>query len=166
MTNNQNLETATFGAGCFWGVEAAYRKIKGVKETAVGYMGGDLDNPTYEDVSGDKTGHVETVSVVFDPKEISYNELLVIFWENHDPTQVNKQGPDVGTQYRSVIFYQDDEQRKLAEHSKQALENSGKYLDPIATSIEPAGKFNVAEEYHQQYLQKRGQATCHVDLKV
>ena len=156
------MEKATFGAGCFWGVEAEFRKIKGVKSTAVGYEGGSTQSPTYKDVCTDKTGHVEVVEVEYDPKEVSYDELLNVFWENHDPTQVNRQGADVGTQYRSVIFYHNDEERKLAEQSKATRGASGRYRRPIATAIEPASAFWRAEEYHQQYLEKRGLASCHI----
>jgi peptide-methionine (S)-S-oxide reductase len=159
------MEKATFGAGCFWGVEAAFRQVEGVKETAVGYMGGTLDNPTYEDVCTDKTGHVEVVEVTYDPAEVTYEELLKVFWTNHDPTQVNRQGPDHGTQYRTVIFYHTPEQKAAAERSKKALDESGKFRRPIATAIEPAQTFWRAEEYHQQYLEKRGLASCHISLQ-
>ena len=156
------MEKATFGAGCFWGVEAEFRKIKGVKSTAVGYEGGSLNNPTYKDVCTDKTGHAEVVEVEYDPAQVSYEELLNVFWENHDPTQVNRQGPDVGTQYRTVIFYHNDEQKRVAEESKKARAESGRYRRPIATQIEPAQTFWRAEDYHQQYLEKRGLASCHI----
>jgi peptide-methionine (S)-S-oxide reductase len=155
-------ETATFGAGCFWGVEAEFRNVPGVKSTAVGYEGGHTTNPSYKDVCTDRTGHAEVVQVEFDPTEVSYQKLLEVFWENHDPTQVNRQGPDVGTQYRSVIFYQDEEQKRIAEASKQARAASGQYRRPIATEIVPATEFWRAEEYHQQYLQKRGLASCRI----
>lgn len=156
------MEKAYFGAGCFWGVEAAFRQIKGVKSTAAGFMGGSKENPSYEDVCTDETGHAETVEVVYDPKKIPYEKLLEVFWNNHDPTQVNRQGPDVGTQYRSVIFYTTEEQKKLAERSKSDLEKSGKWRKPIATSIEKFQEFYKAEDYHQQYLEKRGLSTCHI----
>ncbi len=162
---DSNMEKAMFGAGCFWGVEAAFRQVEGVTETAVGYAGGTVDNPTYEQVCSDKTGHAEVVEVTYDPSRVSYSDLLKIFWENHDPTQVNRQGPDVGTQYRSVIFYHSPEQKRLAEESKHTLDESGKLRRPIATSIEPAPTFWRAEEYHQQYLEKRGLASCHTSLK-
>jgi len=156
------MEKATFGAGCFWGVEAAFRRLEGVKATAVGYEGGATDNPTYRDVCSGTTHHVEVVEVDFDPSEITYDELLNVFWEEHDPTQVNRQGPDFGEQYRSVIFYHTPEQQQKAEASKKALAESGKYSRPIATKIEPAPTFWPAEEYHQQYLEKRGQASCRI----
>lgn len=153
---------ALFGAGCFWGVEAAFRKMEGVTATAVGYAGGSTENPTYREVCSDHTGHAEVVQVQFDPEKVSYDELLAAFWDLHDPTQVNRQGPDFGSQYRSVIFYHDEGQRKAAEESKQALEDSGKHDKPIATKIEPAPKFYMAEQYHQRYLEKKGLATCHI----
>jgi peptide-methionine (S)-S-oxide reductase len=153
------MEKATFGAGCFWGVEEAFRKIKGIEKTTVGYMGGALKNPTYEDVCTDKTGHAEVVQVKYDPKKLSYEKLLEIFWEIHDPTQLNRQGPDFGTQYRSVIFYHDENQRKIAEISKDKLVKSQKYSKPIVTEITEAGDFYKAEEYHQRYLQKKGLAS-------
>jgi peptide-methionine (S)-S-oxide reductase len=153
-------ELATFGAGCFWGVEATFRKLKGVKSTACGYMGGHTNNPTYEDVCNDDTGHAEVVQVEFDPAQISYDELLEVFWKNHDPTTLNRQGPDEGTQYRSAIFYHSDAQKKAAEASKQ--KHSGNYKKPIVTEISPAPAFYIAEDYHQQYLEKRGLASCHL----
>jgi len=156
------MEKATFGAGCFWGVEAAFRQIKGVDSTAVGYMGGKLKDPTYEDVCTDRTGHAEVVQVEFDPAQVSYEDLLHVFWENHDPTTLNRQGPDVGTQYRSVIFFHTPEQKEKAEASKKALANSGAYRRPIVTQIVPAEEFWRAEDYHQQYLEKRGLASCHL----
>ena len=155
-------EKATFGAGCFWGVEAAFRQIKGVVSTQVGYMGGKMKNPTYKDVCTDKTGHVEVVEVTYDPKRVSYEKLLDVFWNNHDPTQLNRQGPDVGTQYRTVIFYQTPGQKKIAIASKENLEKSKKYSKPIMTEVVPAPAFYKAEEYHQQYLEKRGLSTCHI----
>ena len=155
-------ETATFAAGCFWGVEATFRQIKGVKATAVGYTGGRLDHPTYEDVCTDRTGHAEAVQVEYDPQEVSYEQLLQVFWENHDPTTVNRQGPDVGTQYRSAVFYHTPEQKAAAEAAKQALAASGKYRREIVTEILPAATFWKAEDYHQQYLEKRGMSSCHL----
>ncbi len=154
------LEKATFGAGCFWGVEAAYRKIKGVISTAVGYMGGNLNNPTYEDVCTDKTGHVEVVQIEFDSLVVSYEDLLEVFWNVHDPTQLNRQGPDIGTQYKSVIFYHDEKQKKKAEVSKNKQEKLKKYSKPIVTEILEAKTFYKAEEYHQQYLEKRDASNC------
>lgn len=157
-------EVATFGAGCFWGVEAAFRQTEGVTATAAGFMGGHVENPSYEQVCRGDTGHVEVVHVTYDPDRISYEELLDVFWSNHDPTQVNRQGPDVGYQYRTVIFTHDEQQRKAAEASKQALDASGRLRRPIATGIEDAGPFWEAEEYHQRYLEKRGLASCTVEL--
>lgn len=156
------MEKATFGAGCFWGVEAAFRKIPGVQATAAGYMGGSLASPTYHDVCTDRTGHAEVVQVEYDPAHVSYDDLLRVFWENHDPTTLNRQGPDVGTQYRSVIFYHTPEQEAAAKASKDALAKSGAYRRPIVTEITPAREFWQAEEYHQQYLEKRGLAHCHL----
>jgi peptide-methionine (S)-S-oxide reductase len=156
------MEKATFGAGCFWGVEAAFREVKGVLSTAVGYMGGKLSNPSYQDVCTDETGHAEVVQVEFDPAQVSYDDLLRVFWENHDPTTLNRQGPDVGTQYRSVIFYHNAAQKAAAEASKEALARSGRYRRPVVTEIVPAPEFWRAEEYHQQYLEKRGQAHCRI----
>ena len=153
---------ATFGAGCFWGVEEAFRNLEGVSSTAVGYAGGTKDNPTYQDVCTDKTGHAEVVEVEFDPSRISYDQLLNLFWSNHNPTTLNRQGPDIGTQYRSVIFYHSAEQQAEAQASKEALQNSGRFNRPIVTQIEPAPKFWPAEDYHQRYLQKRGRSHCAV----
>jgi peptide-methionine (S)-S-oxide reductase len=155
-------EKATFGAGCFWGVEAAFRQVKGVRTTAVGYMGGTLKNPTYEDVCTDRTGHAEVVQVEYDRAVVPYDDLLIVFWENHDPTQFNRQGPDVGVQYRSVVFFHTPEQEAAARASKEKLERSGKFKRPIATEIAPAPEFWRAEEYHQQYLEKRGLAHCRI----
>ena len=154
------MEKITFAAGCFWGVEAAFRQTPGVLETAVGYSGGHSHNPTYEDVCTGRTGHAEAVQVAFDPQKISYAQLLNIFWQCHDPTQVNRQGPDVGTQYRSVIFYHSPQQAEAAHAAKAQLQNSKRYSQPIATDILPASTFYNAEEYHQQYLEKRGMAQC------
>lgn len=155
---------AMFGAGCFWGVEEAFRKLAGVTGTAVGYAGGRVENPTYEQVCTDRTGHAEVVQVEYDPEQVSYDELLNVFWSAHDPTQVNRQGPDIGSQYRSVIFYHTPEQRQAAEASKQRLQESGRFRRPIATTIEPAPTFYRAEEYHQQYLAKRGRSSCGVSF--
>lgn len=151
---------ATFAAGCFWGVEAAFRQVKGVVSTAVGYSGGTFKNPTYEDVCSDKTGHAEVVQVECDPTRVSFEDLLKVFWEIHDPTALNRQGPDVGSQYRSAIFVHTPEQQAAAIASKKALEKSGRYRRPIATEIAPASVFYRAEEYHQQYFEKRGITTC------
>lgn len=156
------METATFGAGCFWGVEAAFQKIKGVKKTTVGYMGGKTKNPTYEDVCTDETGHAEVVQIQFDEKIVTYSELLDVFWEIHNPTQLNRQRFDIGTQYRSVIFYNNENQRKTAETSKNKLEKSKKYKKPIVTEIIPEKEFYKAEEYHQNYLKKQGKTNCKV----
>ena len=156
------MEKATFAAGCFWGVEATFRQLPGVVSTRVGYTGGHTENPTYKEVCTDTTGHAEAVEVDFDPAKISYTDLLKVFWENHDPTQVNRQGPDWGKQYRTAIFYHSPEQQAQAQASKEALEKAHRYSKPIATQIVPAVIFNQAEDYHQQYLEKRGLASCHV----
>ena len=156
------METAMFGAGCFWGVEAAFRQLPGVKKTEVGYAGGHTDNPTYKEVCTDETGHAEVVRVEYDPEAVSYDDLLTVFWNCHNPTTLNRQGPDVGTQYRSAIYYANPEQQQLAEESKQKLAGSGKFRGPIVTEITPAPPFFRAEEYHQQYLEKRGQSSCHL----
>ena len=153
--NEVAMEQATFGAGCFWGVEAEFRRLTGVVETSVGYTGGHLVNPTYEDVCSGNTGHAEVTRVVFDPKTISYATLLVTFWAIHDPTQVNRQGPDVGDQYRTVIFVHDDVQKKAAQDSLAQLSASGKVLGSIATTIESVQDYWLAEDYHQQFLEKR-----------
>ena len=157
---SMSTRQATFAAGCFWGVEAEFRKLDGVVETSVGYAGGQTENPSYEQVCTGQTGHAEIVRVVFDPEAISYDLLLDTFWNTHDPTQKDRQGPDVGSQYRSVIFTHDQSQADAADVSKSALESSGKYSRPIATTIEPAPQFFLAEDYHQQYLEKRGSASC------
>jgi len=154
-------EIATFGAGCFWGVEAAFQRVPGVIETAVGYSGGHTESPSYQDVCTDETGHAEVVQVTFDPAKVSFEQLLQAFWSMHDPTQLNRQGPDVGTQYRTAIFFHSPEQEAIAKKSRAALEASGKLKRQVATEITPAGKFYRAEEYHQKYLQKRGAASCH-----
>ena len=154
-------EKATFGAGCFWGVEAAFRRLPGVVSTQVGYAGGQTKNPSYEEVCTDTTGHAEVVQVEFDPAQTSYEQLLEVFWQAHDPTQLNRQGPDFGKQYRTVIFFHSPEQEKVARESKARLEASGKFRRPVVTQIEPAREFWRAEEYHQQYLEKRGMGACH-----
>ena len=156
------MQTATFGAGCFWGVEAEFRQVKGVVDTAVGYMGGTLKKPSYQDVCTDRTGHAEVVQVQYDPGQVSYEDLLRVFWENHDPTTRNRQGPDVGSQYRSAIFFHTPEQEAAARTSKDELDRSGHYKRPIVTEIVPAPEFWPAEEYHQRYLEKRGLAHCHL----
>jgi peptide-methionine (S)-S-oxide reductase len=155
-------EKATFAAGCFWGVEAEFRNVPGVVDAAVGYTGGKTSNPTYEDVCSGETGHAEAVDVEFDPARVSFERLLDVFWENHDPTTLNRQGPDVGTQYRSAIFFHSPEQKALAEASRAKLSLSGRYKRPVVTEIVPAGTFWRAEEYHQRYLEKRGQAHCKI----
>ena len=150
------MKQATFGAGCFWGIEAEFRQIPGVIDTAVGYSGGNRANPTYEDVCNGRTGHAEVVQVTYDPAKVAYEQLLEVFWTSHDPTQLNRQGPDIGDQYRSVIFYHDDDQKIEAEESKRLFEKVGRFRRPIVTQIMPAMPFYRAEEYHQQYLQKCG----------
>ncbi len=157
-----NNEIAIFGAGCFWGVEEAFRILPGVSATAVGYLGGKLVNPTYRDVCSDNTGHAEVVQVEYDPAVISYGRLLDLFWSCHNPTQMNYQGPDHGSQYRSAIFFTTPEQQALAEASKAAKDASGEFRRPIVTEITPASTFYRAEEYHQQYLYKRGATSCHI----
>ncbi|MBM3858612.1 MAG: bifunctional methionine sulfoxide reductase B/A protein [Verrucomicrobia bacterium] len=154
-------KTAIFGAGCFWGIEQTFRQINGVLVAESGYTGGQTANPTYQEVCTGKTGHAEVVRVIYDPKKVRYERLLDVFWQNHNPTQLNRQGPDIGTQYRSVIFYADNAQKKAAEASKATLDKSGKYSQPVVTEIAPAAPFYRAEEYHQRYLEKRGLATCH-----
>lgn len=154
------MEQATFAAGCFWGVELAFQKLKGVSNTTVGYTHGQTENPTYEQVCTGQTGHTEAVLVEFDPAIISYNELLDVFWNKHDPTQVNRQGPDIGTQYRSGIYFHTEEQNQQAITSRDALDQSGRYSFPIATEIKPAAVFYPAEDYHQRYLEKRGMTNC------
>jgi peptide-methionine (S)-S-oxide reductase len=153
-------EKATFAAGCFWGIEAAFRQVKGVVSTTVGYTGGHLDNPTYRDVCSDRTGHAEAVEVIYDPRQVSYEQLLEIFWNIHNPTTPNRQGPDVGSQYRSAIFCHDESQLEAAEASKESLERSRRFRSPIVTQITPASVFHRAEEYHQRYLEKQGRASC------
>ena len=156
------MAKATFAAGCFWGVEATFRQLPGVISTRVGYIGGKTTNPTYKEVCTDATGHAEAVDVDYDPAKLPYGKLLEVFWENHDPTQLNRQGPDWGTQYRSAIFFHSPEQEAEAKASKQALESSGRFRKPIVTQIVPAATFYEAEDYHQQYLEKRGLTSCHI----
>ena len=155
-------QLATFAAGCFWGVEYKFNQIKGVVNTAVGYIGGHFKNPSYEHVCSDETGHAEAVQVEYDPKQVSYEKLLGVFWSVHDPTQWHRQGPDVGSQYRSAIFYHDEKQKAAAISSKEKLEKSGKYKNPIVTEIVPAPKFYKAEEYHQRYWEKNKNFVCHI----
>ncbi len=155
-------EIATFGAGCFWGVEAKFRRVPGVIDVLSGYSGGHTQHPSYREVCTDATGHAEVVQVTFDPAKVSYEQLLDVFWSIHDPTQVNRQGPDFGKQYRTAIFFHSPEQEAAAKKSKQALDASGKFRHPIATEITAAGPFWPAEEYHQRYLEKRGATDCHI----
>ena len=155
-------EFATFGAGCFWGVEVTFRNVPGVKDALVGYLGGTLASPTYKDVCTGRTGHAEVVQVEYDPAEVAYDKLLDVFWENHNPTTLDRQGPDVGTQYRSAIFYHTPEQKRLAEKSKAQLEASGRFRRRVVTEITEASTFYPAEDYHQRYLEKRGLASCHI----
>jgi peptide-methionine (S)-S-oxide reductase len=161
-TDETTIATAAFGAGCFWGVEETFRAVPGVVDTAVGYMGGTLKNPTYRDVCTDRTGHAEVVEVKYDPAKVSYDTLLDVFWNNHDPTTLNRQGPDFGTQYRSAIFFYTPEQAAAAQASKERLDASGRFRRPIVTEITPAGPFYRAEEYHQRYLEKRGLSHCNI----
>ena len=161
MEAKKNLEKATFAAGCFWGIEETFRKLKGVVSTSVGYAGGHLANPTYEDVCTDTTGHAEVAQVEYDPSVISYEAILQVFWNCHNPTTLNRQGPDLGKQYRSVIFFHTPEQESAARKSKETIEKSGKLKSPIVTEIKPAPAFYRAEEYHQHYLSKRGLGPCH-----
>ena len=156
-------EKATFAAGCFWHVEAAFRKVKGVVNATVGYIGGTVKSPSYENVCTDETGHAEAVLVEFNPKQVTYEELLDVFWKMHDPTQLNRQEPDIGTQYRSAIFYHNEKQKRIAMQSKKKLEQSKKFSKPIATVIAPASGFYKAEEHHQRYLEKRGLFSCNVE---
>ncbi len=150
------MEKAIFAAGCFWGVELKFSKVGGVSETRVGYIGGDTTDPTYEDVCGKITGHAEAIEITYDPETVSYEQLLDNLWEFHDPTTLNRQGPDTGNQYRSAIFYLNDAQKRAAEQSKAAMDSTDKFNDPIVTEISPADKFWPAEEYHQKYLEKKG----------
>ena len=154
------MDKATIAAGCFWGVEATFRQVKGVSSTTVGYSGGRMKDPTYYDVCTGQTGHAEAVEVIYDPSQVSYDELLTVFWNCHDPTTLNQQGPDVGTQYRSAIFFHNAEQEAAARASKENLQNSGRFNQEIVTEITPASEFYKAEEYHQQYLEKQGQGSC------
>lgn len=156
------MAIATFGAGCFWGVEETFRTTDGVTETSVGYCGGTKEQPTYEEVCTGSTGHAEVVQVQFDPETVSFEKLVDIFFDNHNPTQLNMQGPDVGTQYRSVIFFDGDEQKAVAEEKKAALAASGRFKKPIVTLVEPVQAFWPAEDYHQKYLMKRGLSSCHI----
>lgn len=156
------MAKATFAAGCFWGVEDTFRQVQGVANATVGYTGGHTKNPTYQEVCTDRTGHAEAVEVEFDPKQVSYRELLAVFFQNHDPTQVNRQGPDFGTQYRSAIFFHDAEQEAEAREAKAALEKAGVFKRPIVTQIVPATDFYRAEEYHQRYFEKNGIRACHI----
>lgn len=160
------MEKATFGAGCFWGVEETFRQVPGVVETAVGYMGGTLNSPTYEDVCTDETGHAEVVELTFDPSKVSYEQLLKIFWGLHDPTTLNRQGPDIGSQYRSGVYYHNQEQENEAKALKAKLDEGGHFKRPIVTEIEPAKTFWRAEEYHQKYFQRRGLPSCHVPQPI
>lgn len=148
-------QSAIFGAGCFWGIEASFRKVQGVKTTSVGYSGGTKANPTYEEVCSGTTGHAEVVRVEFDPDVVTYDALLDVFWQIHDPTTMNRQGPDIGTQYRSAIFYLDEEQAAAARASKDAQDKSGRFRDPIVTEITAASDYWMAEDYHQQYFEKQ-----------
>ncbi len=161
-SSSDDKQVAIFAAGCFWGVEQTFRETEGVLETSVGYTGGHTANPTYKQVCSDTTGHAEAVRVVYDPQQVSYEKLLDVFWANHNPTTPNRQGPDIGSQYRSVIFYHNDAQAQAARKSQQALEQSGRFSRPIVTEIVPAEEFYPAEEYHQQYLEKRGGGRCHI----
>jgi peptide-methionine (S)-S-oxide reductase len=156
------MALATFAAGCFWGVEATFRQLPGVQRTRVGYTGGETAHPTYEQVCTGRTNHAEAVEVEYDPAKISYEQLLEVFYENHDPTQLNRQGPDVGTQYRSAVFFHSPEQQAVAEKVQQVHESSGRHRRPLATQILPAVEFFPAEDYHQQYLEKRGLSSCHL----
>jgi len=160
MVKPEKYEIASFAAGCFWGVEAAFRELDGVLETTVGYMGGHTENPTYGDVCTGTTGHAEAVQIKYDPEKLSYEKLLETFWNKHHPTTKNRQGPDIGEQYRSIIFYYNEEQKKLAQESKAKLDSSDKYRNPVVTEIIPAETFYPAEDYHQQYLEKRGRKFC------
>lgn len=156
------MNTATFAAGCFWGVEETFRRTEGVVETQVGYIGGQTESPDYKSVCSENTGHAEAVEVTFDPARVTFEQLLDVFWKCHNPTQLNRQGPDFGTQYRTAIFTHDDEQLQSATESKQRLDESGQLGQPVATEIVPASIFHRAEEYHQQYISKGGRSSCHI----
>jgi len=159
--NIMNEQKAQFGAGCFWGVEAAFRKVEGVLDATVGYSGGRTKNPAYKEVCSGNTGHAEVVNLIYDPKRVSYQKLLNVFWDIHDPTTKNRQGPDVGSQYRSAIFYYTPEQQQIAQESLILIERSGAFKKPIVTEIVPANVFYKAEEYHQRYHEKHGGSSCH-----
>lgn len=161
-TSSQTTALATFGAGCFWGVEETFLRTKGVTKTTAGYLGGTLEHPTYQDVCSGTTGHAEVVEVEYNPAIVTYDELLEVFWNNHNPTEGNRQGPNIGDEYRSAIFYHTNEQKEAAMRSKAALEKSKRFTRPIATEITEASTFYPAEEYHQQYLRKRGLDSCHM----
>lgn len=158
---SEQVEKATFAAGCFWGVESAFRQIEGVQDTQVGYTGGHTENPTYREVCSGRTGHAEAIEVTFDPEQVSFGELVAFFFNMHDPTQVDRQGPDIGSQYRSAVFFHSPEQKVAANAVKTDLEESKKYRRPIATQIVPAALFYRAEEYHQRYFEKKGGPSCH-----
>lgn len=159
---SEKHQVATFGAGCFWGVELMFSEVPGVVSTSVGYSGGTTKNPTYEQVCTGDTGHAEVVEVIYDPGQVSYENLLTLFWENHNPTTRDRQGPDIGSNYRSAVFYHNEAQKKAALDYKDKLDRSGKYSKPVVTEVTAAGPFYKAEEYHQQYLKKRGKASCRV----
>ncbi len=162
MSDKSDTRKATFGAGCFWGVEVAFRQVPGVRNAEAGYEGGTLSNPSYKDVCTGRTGHAEVVEVTYDPARVSFDDLVDVFFTSHDPTTLNRQGPDVGTQYRSAIFYHDEEQRRAAEAAKERWNGSGRWRSPVVTEIAPATTFYRAEEYHQRYLEKHGLASCHL----
>lgn len=164
MSEN-NLEVATFAAGCFWGVEEAFRQVRGVKSTMVGYTGGTLEDPTYADVCSNRTGHAEAIQVQYDPKQVSYEELLEVFWSIHDPTTKDRQDPDIGSQYRSMIAYHTPEQEKIAKKSKEELDKSGRFRNKVVTETVPATTFYRAEEYHQQYYAKKGGGSCYLPFE-
>ncbi len=156
ITGNENLDTATFGTGCFWCTEAIFQQLKGVKKVTSGYSGGNVNNPSYKEVCTGTTGHAEVIQILYDPKEISFDELLQVFWQTHDPTTLNRQGNDVGPQYRSVVFYENDDQRRIAEHYKKELNEKKVYDNPIITEISPLKNFFAAEDYHQNYYNNNG----------
>ncbi|HYF30599.1 MAG TPA: peptide-methionine (S)-S-oxide reductase MsrA [Chitinophagaceae bacterium] len=166
MTGAENLDTATFGTGCFWCTEAIFQQLEGVKKVRSGYSGGKVPNPTYKEICTGTTGHAECIEIVYDPNTISFDELLEVFWQTHDPTTLNRQGNDVGTQYRSVIFYHNQDQKQKAEKYKAELDKSGAFADPIVTEIAPAAVFYVAEDYHQNYYNNNGsQPYCYFVIK-